>query len=166
MRLVEPVVGRLEGADLETGPLVHYREDLQSLSFADGSVDFASCFHVLEHVPDDRRALRELRRVLSKHGRLILCVPMTFGRAETWDFGGPNPLLNMHCYDYGDDFPERLLEAGFTGRSYRIDQLVPTELHRLLAMTKEEIFVLRRAASDADSSIERVEGLRGSDVPA
>lgn len=153
--LLEPQLGKIEGADLDpSNKLVRYQEDLQHLTFADGSVDFISCFHVLEHVTDDRRALRELWRVLSKEGRMILCVPITVGRAETWDFGGPNALLNGHCFDYGEDFPERLMEAGFSGGSFQIDELVPEVLHRRLALTKESFFVLRRARPGEEARIE------------
>ena len=150
LSLLEPVVGSVEGADIDaSNPLVVYREDLQRLSFGDGSVDLISCFHVLEHVPDDGLALGEMRRVLSPEGRLILCVPITLGRRETWEFDGPNPLLNDHCYDYGEDFPQRLEAAGFSGHSYRIDELVPEEDHRRLAITKESFFVLERGPEGA-----------------
>lgn len=151
LSLLEPALGAIEGVDLDaSNPLVHHREDLQALTFADGSVDFVSCFHVLEHVPDDRLALRELHRVLSPTGRLILCVPITFGRRETIDYGGPHPLLNGHCYDYGDDFEERLVDAGFAGRSWRTDLAVPEALHARHGLSKqEEIFVLHRAAAGA-----------------
>jgi SAM-dependent methyltransferase len=156
MQLLEPVVGRIAGADLDPErDLVEHVEDLQRLSFPDGTVDLASCFHVLEHVPDDRGALRELRRVLAPDGVLLLCVPITFGRRETWDFGGPHPELNDHCFDYGEDFPERLAEAGLSGRAYRIDQVVPAALHARLGMTKETIYVLHRAP---DGERGRIEG--------
>jgi len=155
LNLLEPHLGPIEGADLDlSNKLVRYREDLQHLTFADGSVDFISCFHVLEHVPNDRRALSELRRVLSMEGRMILCVPITVGRAETWDFGGPNALLNGHCFDYGEDFPERLMEAGFSGESFQIDELVPEVLHRRLALTQESFFLLRRAQPGEKARIE------------
>ena len=156
VRLLEVALGPIAGAGLRLrAPEVTHREDLQHLSFADGSVDFVSCFHVLEHVPDDRRALRELHRVLSAQGALILCVPITFGRAETVDFGGPDPRLNDHCFDYGEDFPDRLTEAGFSGESYRIDELVPAALHRELALASDIFFVLRRAEPDREAHIER-----------
>ena len=153
--LFETHLGPIAGVDLDpSNKLARYREDLQHLTFVDGSVDFVSCFHVLEHVPDDRRALQELWRVLSKEGRVVLCVPITFGRAETRDFGGPNALLNGHCFDYGEDFPERLMKAGFSGESFQIDELVPQELHRRLALTKESFFLLRRAGPGEEARIE------------
>ncbi len=146
LRLLGRRIERLEGADIErVNEHVRHLEDLQRLSFADGSLAFASAFHVLEHVPDDRRALGELRRVLHPDGRLLLCVPMTLGRRETIAFGGPNPLLNDHCFDYGEDFPERLAAAGLTGAGYRLHELVPRALHRRLALSEDVVFLLRAA---------------------
>jgi len=141
--LVSSHVARLEGVDLHPiNGLVTRLEDLQALSLADDSVDFVSCFHVLEHVPDDRRALRELQRVLRPAGRLVLCVPMTLGRARTIDLGGPNVLLNDHCFDYGEDFQERLTTAGFSGTRYDLQHVVPAELRERLGTVPERMFWL------------------------
>lgn len=148
VELLSRYISRLEGVDISpANPLVTRLEDLQALTLADESVDFVSCFHVLEHVPDDRRALAELFRVLHPEGCLILCVPITFGRQETIDFGGPDKLLNDHCFDYGEDFPERLLEAGFSGTTYRLLESVPRELHAKLGMAQEWVFALRRTGA-------------------
>lgn len=147
MKLLGATLSGLEGADLvRRNEHVVHLEDLQTLSFADESVAFVSCFHVLEHVPDDRKALSEMHRVLRRDGRLILCVPMTLGRWETVEFGGPNPLLNDHCFDYGEDFEERLTEAGFSGVGYRLHEVVPRELHERLALSKDVVYVLTRTA--------------------
>jgi len=45
-------------------------------SYPDESIDFFVCSHVLEHVSDDRQALRELYRILNVGGRGILMVPI------------------------------------------------------------------------------------------
>ncbi|MBN1419188.1 MAG: class I SAM-dependent methyltransferase [Planctomycetes bacterium] len=53
--------------------LVH--GDAQAIPFPDDAFDAVIFTEVLEHVPDDRRALREIRRVLKPGGALILTVP-------------------------------------------------------------------------------------------
>jgi SAM-dependent methyltransferase len=58
-------------------------EDLQSLSYADGSFDLLLTSDTLEHVPDWRTALRETHRVLRPGGRHVFTVPVAPGRAET-----------------------------------------------------------------------------------
>jgi ubiquinone/menaquinone biosynthesis C-methylase UbiE len=55
---------------------VTYRvEDLMGLTFPDASFDAAISFETIEHVPDSRRALRELARVLKPGGTLFLTCP-------------------------------------------------------------------------------------------
>ncbi len=48
---------------------------LYTLPFRDGTFDVILCNHVLEHVPEPEKALRELRRVLRQEGLLIVGVP-------------------------------------------------------------------------------------------
>lgn len=50
-------------------------ESLTSLSFEGGEFDFALCFDVFEHIPDYRRSLQELYRVLAEKGTMIFTVP-------------------------------------------------------------------------------------------
>lgn len=133
--------------------LVEHLEDIQDLSFADGSVDFFSCFHVVEHVPDDRAALRELARVLHPGGVGIFNVPISFGRRETIAFGAPNPLAFNHWFDYGEDFPERLVEAGFSGTGYRFTRVLPDELAQRLFLQDEMIFCLARTPEGQEARI-------------
>lgn len=56
-----------------TSPLS--QADLHDLPVRTGAFDAALCSEVLEHLDDDRRALRELRRVLRPGGRLVVTVP-------------------------------------------------------------------------------------------
>jgi len=48
---------------------------IDRLPFADDAFDLAVSFDVIEHVDDDRATLRELRRVVSPGGRLVVTVP-------------------------------------------------------------------------------------------
>jgi SAM-dependent methyltransferase len=62
--------------------------DAQELPFEDGSFDVVLCNHVLYHVPDQRRALRELRRVLRPGGRFVGIYNGTDHLREVWDAVG------------------------------------------------------------------------------
>ena len=80
------------------------------------------CSHVLEHVVDDRKAMRELHRVLHPSGWALIVVPIASRRDET--FEDPAVLTPAdrervfgqadHVRIYGRDFKARLEEAGFT----------------------------------------------------
>jgi SAM-dependent methyltransferase len=51
------------------------RSAVEHMPFADASFDLVTCLDVVEHTPDDRRTLRELRRVTRPHGTLVVTVP-------------------------------------------------------------------------------------------
>ena len=45
------------------------------MPFTDNMYDFILCNHVLEHVENDLKALREIKRILKKGGKGIVQVP-------------------------------------------------------------------------------------------
>ena len=65
-------------ADLES-PLADMKLDIQDMPFPENEFDVIICNHVLEHVPDDRKAMHEIFRVLKKGGFAILQVPTSYG---------------------------------------------------------------------------------------
>lgn len=61
------------------------------MPFADDSFDLAVCLDVIEHLDDDRAALRELRRVLAPGGALLVTVP-----AYQWLWSGHDEINHHH----------------------------------------------------------------------
>ena len=59
--------------------------DLLDLELPDASFDAVLCSHVLEHIPDDRRAMRELHRVLTPGGWCAVMVPIDLERDATYE---------------------------------------------------------------------------------
>jgi SAM-dependent methyltransferase len=94
-------------------PLAQVRGDLTRACFPDGAFDFVSCAHVLEHIPDEAAALREIRRVLRPGGRALLQVPWDPARPATEEYGAARPEEEGHVRRYGRDVPERFARAGF-----------------------------------------------------
>ena len=98
--------------------------DITQIPFADDSFDVILCSHVLEHVPEDRQAMRELCRVLKPDGWALLLVPISSRRAETYEDAtvvAPEDQERLfgqfdHVRIYGKDFKDRLEESGFTVR--------------------------------------------------
>ena len=62
-------------ADLESH-LAVVKVDITNILYEDNSFDVILCSHVLEHVIDDQKAMRELFRVLKPGGWAILQVPI------------------------------------------------------------------------------------------
>jgi SAM-dependent methyltransferase len=81
--------------------------DIQSIARPDGAYDFVACSHVLEHVADDRKALRELLRITADDGLLFLVVPDPFREEKTRDWGFPKPEKHGHFRVYGADIATR-----------------------------------------------------------
>lgn len=96
-----PQVRRYETADIFADGVDH-QVDLQALPFADGSYDLVYASHVLEHVPDDARAVAEIRRILSPRGIAILPVPIVAER--TVEYPAPNPNESGHVRAPGYDY--------------------------------------------------------------
>src|SRR5262245_12155518 len=67
--------GHYESADLKLKGVDHF-VDLQQLPFADETYDFIFASHVLEHIPDDLKAISEIRRILKPNGIAVLPVPI------------------------------------------------------------------------------------------
>ncbi len=96
--------GCYETADLNMQDVDH-RVDIQDLPFEDGTYDFVVASHVLEHVPDDMKAIREIRRVLTSTGIAILPVPLIAER--TVEYPAPNPNEAHHVRAPGLDYYDR-----------------------------------------------------------
>jgi len=52
--------------------------DLRSIPLGDKSVDTIICCEVLEHIPDEKNAVLELKRVLKDDGRILISMPNAF----------------------------------------------------------------------------------------
>jgi SAM-dependent methyltransferase len=97
-RCLEPRLRAAIGAGYLTGdlrdPLAMERIDITDIRHPDSSFDVIYCSHVLEHVPDDRRAMAELRRVLKPSGWAVLLVPI-FGERTVEDATIKDPRTAM-----------------------------------------------------------------------
>lgn len=105
-------------ADLDS-PLAMLRMDLTDIPFPDDTFDVIICSHVLEHVSDDARAMRELWRVLRRGGWSLLQVPIGAEttiedpRVQTPEERERVFKQRDHVRVYGRDYRDRLERAGF-----------------------------------------------------
>lgn len=100
-------------------PHVMVKMDITDIQYPDESFDVIYCSHVLEHVEEDKRAMREFYRVLKQSGWAILLVPITADKTiEDPSIVEPAERLKAfgqenHVRRYGLDYLDRLQEAGF-----------------------------------------------------
>jgi len=102
-------------------PIADVKADICNLPFEDNAYDFIICNHVLEHIPNDTKAMEELYRVLAPGGTAIIQVPYDKNRAATFE---DNSITNRderarifgqydHVRIYGMDYFEKLTSVGF-----------------------------------------------------
>ena len=102
-------------------PLADVKADICALPFEDNSYDLILCNHVLEHIPNDLKAMKELYRVLKPRGTAILQVPLEEDRENTFEDDSITDQQERtrifgqydHVRVYGQDYYNRLQKAGF-----------------------------------------------------
>ncbi len=85
--------------------------DLQQIPLPDKSLDIVICNHVLEHVADDARALREMLRITRPNGFVQLSAPVPLEREKTEDWGYPDESQHGHYRIYSADIMDLFAEA-------------------------------------------------------
>jgi SAM-dependent methyltransferase len=107
-------------ADIES-PIADVKLDIQQIPFENNHFDVVICNHVLEHVPDDKKAIREIFRVLKRGGFALLQVPTAYEMNVTLEdpsVTDPEERQRLfrqkdHYRLYGKDYLEKLMAAGF-----------------------------------------------------
>ncbi|WP_372734344.1 class I SAM-dependent methyltransferase [Nocardioides sp.] len=132
--------------------LVDVLGDLTRLPHPDNAADLVICYHVLEHVPDDLAAMREIARVLSPDGVGLVQVPYRPGTLTDEDPDAPEDerLRRFgqadHVRYYGDDFEDRLVACGLAFERVTPRSLVGAHMATWLhLMPDEAVWIVRRA---------------------
>lgn len=102
-------------------PLADVKADICDLPFQDNEFDFIFCNHVLEHIPDDTKAMQELYRVLAPGGTGIFQIPQDLSRDITFEddsITDPKERAKIfgqydHVRVYGRDYFDKLRAIGF-----------------------------------------------------
>ena len=134
-------------------PLADIKADICALPFEDETYDLILCNHVLEHIPDDRKAMRELYRILKKGGTLIAQVPLEEGRLKSFEDDSITDKKKRteifgqydHVRLYGMDYYQRLESIGFQTEAVDfLKELSEEEIIRYALPKKEDIPVARK----------------------
>ena len=116
-------------SDLES-PIADVKADICNLPFKENEFDVVFCNHVLEHIPEDTKAMKELYRVLKKGGFGIFQIPQDIHRETTFE---DNTIIDKkqrteifgqydHVRVYGRDYFNKLRAIGF-----RVDEITYTK---------------------------------------
>lgn len=138
-------------ADLEA-PEAMVKMDITDIQFPDATFDVIVCYHVLEHVPDDLLAMREMRRVLKPGGWAILQSPLRVELEKTYeDFSITAPEERERAFGqrdhvrlYGRDYEQRLRDSGWdVKRDNFAARLSPEKRARFSVDADEDIYLCR-----------------------
>ncbi len=150
-----------------SSPRAGVHADLCHLPFADASFDVIVCFHVLEHIVEDRTAAQELARVVGADGEAIVVVPREEDRPDTFEEPDTAPGDRERLYGqsdhvriYGADVAARWSDAGVGVDVYPWTEMFDTATHREAALDGDDdcFWILRtpeqaqRQAGDMSSS--------------
>ncbi len=128
-------------------PLADVKADICNLPFADNEYDVILCNHVLEHIPDDTKAMQELFRVLKPGGIAILQIPQDLNLEKTF---ADNSIIDQkerakifgqydHVRIYGRDYFDKLRSIGFTVVEEDYTKKLVSELVDKYCLAKGEI---------------------------
>ncbi len=102
-------------------PIADVKADICNLPFQDNEFDVILCNHVLEHIPDDTKAMQELYRVLKVGGYGVFQIPQDLKRDRTFEDDTITDKKERakifgqydHVRIYGRDYFEKLRSIGF-----------------------------------------------------
>jgi SAM-dependent methyltransferase len=128
-------------------PLADVKADICNLPFKDNSYDIIFCNHVLEHIPDDTKAMQELFRVLKPGGKGIFQIPQDLSRATTFsddtitDQKERAKIFGQydHVRIYGRDYFDKLRSIGFNVIEEDYTKKISPELVEKYCLAKGEI---------------------------
>ncbi len=141
---------RVVGTDLMDARWIDFLADGCHLPLRSRSIDAIISFHVLEHIPDDVQAMREITRVLSDGGVFIMQVPYRPTALTDEDPSAPEEERvrrfgqHDHVRWYGTDLNDRLAISGLNIRYRTADQVfTAAELQRYNVPPGDPIWIGR-----------------------
>lgn len=127
-------------------PNVMVKLDLTDIDFPDNRFDIILCSHVLEHIPDDLRAMGEMLRVIKPGGFVIVIVPL-YGETTYEDASITTPEGRLehfgqddHVRKYGSDIETRLSRSGFSVRSRKYATDLAPDISKFTALRGQVIY--------------------------
>ncbi|MFT5846054.1 class I SAM-dependent methyltransferase [Psychroserpens sp.] len=128
-------------------PIADVKADICDLPFDDNSYDIILCNHVLEHIPDDTKAMQELYRVMKPGGMGVFQIPQDLSRAETFEDDSITDQKERarifgqydHVRVYGRDYFDTLRSIGFKVKEIDYTSKLSEEKIERYGLAKGEI---------------------------
>lgn len=133
-------------------PLADVKADICNLPFEDASFDVIFCNHVLEHIPDDTKAMQEMYRILKPGGWGVFQIPQDLKRAVTFEDDTITDRKERaqifgqydHVRIYGLDYFEKLRTIGFSVEEVDYTSKMSSEEIETYRLAKGELIPLVR----------------------
>lgn len=133
-------------------PLADVKADICNLPFKNDEFGIILCNHVLEHIPNDTKAMNELYRVMKPGGMGIFQIPQDLKREKTFE---DNTITDQkkraeifgqydHVRIYGLDFFDKLRSIGFKVEEVDYTSLMKEEDINRYCLSKGEIIPVVR----------------------
>lgn len=136
-----------------TGDIVPGRADkvvdATNISYPDKEFDYVIINHVLEHIPDEKKAMLEIRRVLKEDGKCVFSMPICVDQ-DTYEskdaLTDSERLLQYgqkdHVRLYGRDAKTRMEKYGFRITEYITDEILSDEeIKNMHVMKGDRVFL-------------------------
>ncbi|XCF05833.1 methyltransferase domain-containing protein [Tamlana crocina] len=128
-------------------PIADVKADICNLPFGDNTFDVIFCNHVLEHIPDDTKAMQELLRVMKPGGWGIFQIPQDLNRESTFEDDSITDKKERakifgqydHVRVYGRDYFNKLRSIGFKVEEVDYTSKLSTDLMERYCLAKGEI---------------------------
>lgn len=135
-------------------PLAEVKADICNLPFEDQTFSFILCNHVLEHIPDDTKAMQELYRILKPGGIAILQIPQDYTRATTFEddsITDPKERARIfgqydHVRVYGMDYFDKLKTIGFEVDAIKYSEKLTADQIDTYRLSESELIPVCRKA--------------------
>lgn len=125
--------------------------DVTNICYPDHVFDYVIINHVLEHIPDEKKAMKEIKRVLKVNGKCIFSMPICEDE-DTYEsedaFTEEERLREYgqkdHVRLYGRDVKERIGQYGYHITEYKASELLTEkEICDMRVIKEDRVFIAK-----------------------
>jgi glycosyltransferase involved in cell wall biosynthesis/ubiquinone/menaquinone biosynthesis C-methylase UbiE len=136
-------------ADLYSS-LADIKIDITNTNIPDNRFDMIQCCHVLEHIAEDTKAMKEICRILKPDGIALIMVPLR-GETTSEDLSIIDPAEREKLYGqadhvryYGIDIADKLMQAGFNVILHKTSSLFTQDEMSKMGLVEDTIFICQK----------------------